>query len=710
MAFFYNQLLRNGRKQLSQTNGISLLGCFRRFSGVPQTNDAEYNNNEVQTDINQLNQNGDKEKNGNSIQQLFEVMKKVEVNLNDEKQREIQNQILLAIQQFDKQDLKNFVISFKQLNLNQTQIKFVDDILSNKILRLIPQFNFQDFEQLIRNYYLFFGDNLSKKQRNIITYLFENIIKNNLVRDKDNFEVALYLIYQFRDIFTEQIILKIVEDICKTQEISNLLINDIINQLNLFSKLNIVVSSYFDQLIQIILQQNYISENQLAEIFQNFAKLQYFQFTKYIKQLLYSHLIDINSEQKISEQLQKYQENNLSIILKSLATFKYNEENKADILRISRELLRNFKIYADEQNLETLNAQHVVDVAYAFARSNLYRRFEFKQIQFFAKMVSERLTKYQVRTLLWSFSKMRHYDEKTYKALTRNVFKQIKQFTLQELSDVLQSLAAVLHENHNLFQEVINITKSVDFEQYDIPLHDLFNEDTKVTEQNNQFKTINLFSQNQNQILKTRCKLMWSMMVMEMWDPEWWENAIENISNVSLVSVPAESQTQLFQCFMMCDVRGFEYFDTREIPDFFADKCTNLWLQARFQEPLPSRFQREVFLTLEKLGYSAQLEQLTQDGLVNIDIALEINQQLVAVVVDGPQHYTVSQPYRQLASGEIRNRLLVAKGWRVVRVPFYEWERRDEGGNIDWGKREEYLKQIMKEVSQQLQQQLQLAA
>jgi hypothetical protein len=52
------------------------------------------------------------------------------------------------------------------------------------------------------------------------------------------------------------------------------------------------------------------------------------------------------------------------------------------------------------------------------------------------------------------------------------------------------------------------------------------------------------------------------------------------------------------------------------------------------------------------------------------------------VEVDGPTHYVTSSSGAMQLNGatQLRNRLLVARGWRVVSVPFVEWNRAKGGG------------------------------
>jgi hypothetical protein len=85
-----------------------------------------------------------------------------------------------------------------------------------------------------------------------------------------------------------------------------------------------------------------------------------------------------------------------------------------------------------------------------------------------------------------------------------------------------------------------------------------------------------------------------------------------------------------------------------------------------------SNGQREVGESLRRLGISHDLEYITADGLFSIDLA--IVDRRIALEFDGPSHFTTNT-LEPLGHTRLRDRLLSAMGWRVVSVPFFEWDR-----------------------------------
>lgn len=100
--------------------------------------------------------------------------------------------------------------------------------------------------------------------------------------------------------------------------------------------------------------------------------------------------------------------------------------------------------------------------------------------------------------------------------------------------------------------------------------------------------------------------------------------------------------------------------------------------------PTVSRVQEDVLSVVRSLpGCQAkgnvELEHLTADGLHSIDIALMLPSRThIAIEVDGPMHFLACKDPstgRLVLNGrtKLRNRLLEARGWRVLSVPVQEW-------------------------------------
>ncbi|KXZ42580.1 hypothetical protein GPECTOR_132g592 [Gonium pectorale] len=84
-----------------------------------------------------------------------------------------------------------------------------------------------------------------------------------------------------------------------------------------------------------------------------------------------------------------------------------------------------------------------------------------------------------------------------------------------------------------------------------------------------------------------------------------------------------------------------------------------------------SELQKEVYRHLAQLGYPTQME--ATEGLWSVDIRLKVGSVRVALEVDGPSHYTTSQPPLRLGATVARDACLAHLGLRVVSLNYLEY-------------------------------------
>ncbi len=96
--------------------------------------------------------------------------------------------------------------------------------------------------------------------------------------------------------------------------------------------------------------------------------------------------------------------------------------------------------------------------------------------------------------------------------------------------------------------------------------------------------------------------------------------------------------------------------------------------RAQVPEHTVSELHGDVCRALAALRVPHSVEQPSDDGLFSIDVAIvdAPSSARVALEVDGPFHFTANSR-AALGPTRSRNRLLAARGWRVVCVPFFEW-------------------------------------
>ncbi|EOD17655.1 hypothetical protein EMIHUDRAFT_255878 [Emiliania huxleyi CCMP1516] len=87
-----------------------------------------------------------------------------------------------------------------------------------------------------------------------------------------------------------------------------------------------------------------------------------------------------------------------------------------------------------------------------------------------------------------------------------------------------------------------------------------------------------------------------------------------------------------------------------------------------------SRLQRSVAIALAAVQHGFEEEHLEPRTGYSLDLALPSSR--LAVEVDGPYHFLLPEGLgmrRPNGPTLLKRRLLAAAGWRVISVPFYEW-------------------------------------
>ena len=115
------------------------------------------------------------------------------------------------------------------------------------------------------------------------------------------------------------------------------------------------------------------------------------------------------------------------------------------------------------------------------------------------------------------------------------------------------------------------------------------------------------------------------------------------------------------------------------LPAPMHDSARHLW-QKQAKDVRSSELQKDVLRVLsEEMGLKCHPEWMTPDGNFSVDIMVELPGDggritRVAVEVDGPSHFTSTQPYKALGATRLKRQLLEARVDHVASVPFYEWD------------------------------------
>jgi len=127
------------------------------------------------------------------------------------------------------------------------------------------------------------------------------------------------------------------------------------------------------------------------------------------------------------------------------------------------------------------------------------------------------------------------------------------------------------------------------------------------------------------------------------------------------------------------------YASERACSDALPEEALLARCAAAFRdaEAQPSRLQRQVAETLVSLGASVEEEVVLEEGY-SLDVVVDWRGERLAVEVDGPSHFVGREPTGATA---LKRRQLKHFGWRLVSVPYWEWNELDDPENKMEGNR-----------------------
>jgi hypothetical protein len=186
------------------------------------------------------------------------------------------------------------------------------------------------------------------------------------------------------------------------------------------------------------------------------------------------------------------------------------------------------------------------------------------------------------------------------------------------------------------------------------------------------------------------CNLCWAVAVLDLQQHAQQVLQLGKACNSMWSSIEQEGQQQLRQVhtwLLHFDLAGGQGLQGSLTQQQQLQQCTAAWDQALRQtsEKRHTGFQCSVFAAVQRLPISwqhqPQTEQLsvgrdgvTSDGALLLDIAgRTADGVLVAVEADGPWHFR--RPDGGLmGTTQYRNRSLAVRGYRLVSVPYWEWD------------------------------------
>eukprot|EP01024_Parvocaulis_polyphysoides_P044011 TRINITY_DN4044_c1_g1_i2.p1 TRINITY_DN4044_c1_g1~~TRINITY_DN4044_c1_g1_i2.p1 ORF type:complete len:431 (+),score=72.58 TRINITY_DN4044_c1_g1_i2:1696-2988(+) len=165
--------------------------------------------------------------------------------------------------------------------------------------------------------------------------------------------------------------------------------------------------------------------------------------------------------------------------------------------------------------------------------------------------------------------------------------------------------------------------------------------------------------------------LMRIFVLIDYWEPEIWSIFFERTWWIN----PNQTKTETLRILYFVKQIA-ELFNHVKVPDFPSDTLSAMqtnWKKGK--SPNPSAWQNTVARTLREIGYENLEEEVeVLNGIYRIDIVLNVQNQKIAVELDGSFHFSKNCPHVVLGRTKCRNRVLEKLGYKVITVSMYDWK------------------------------------
>eukprot|EP01023_Acetabularia_acetabulum_P015021 TRINITY_DN17296_c0_g1_i3.p1 TRINITY_DN17296_c0_g1~~TRINITY_DN17296_c0_g1_i3.p1 ORF type:complete len:662 (-),score=78.84 TRINITY_DN17296_c0_g1_i3:690-2447(-) len=406
----------------------------------------------------------------------------------------------------------------------------------------------------------------------------------------------------------------------------------------------------------------------------------------------YQKFTDYICSQILQRNYEDFGEQELSNIVWSLSEYIHFEfEVTRPMIDVYVYLIKPIILQAEQ-----FTPQGLANVSLAYARVFSKEQFGHRGIELYralGKQITKTIKQFTMQNLsnsIWSFSTaasllMRIYDDELFELFALEMCQRIDEAIPQDVASVLNGFGKCGYRN----EKALNIlsdyaTKNIDHfktmevvnSYFGIACIKFYHKDFM-----HAFQKRILDSEVLDWDPQALCNSLWAFSVLEEnYNEEVYKKLAQSINYFqearSTEDIRAQ-QPQIYQSYLLCKINHDTKWWKELAPDL-RKQCANQWKTSvvQLQSQDPSDFQQSVYEILGDLGIKhREMEYITDGELASIDIAFVIGGQRVAVEVDGPSHFTLSQPYLPMAKTVARNTLLEGLGWNVHSIPWYQWNQ-----------------------------------
>ncbi len=168
---------------------------------------------------------------------------------------------------------------------------------------------------------------------------------------------------------------------------------------------------------------------------------------------------------------------------------------------------------------------------------------------------------------------------------------------------------------------------------------------------------------------------LYAIAALQLWDSplllQLWEQSLSLALRFPAMR-SEEERLQLNQLYQVHVLAAAERPGLLSVPSpVVLNAARAVWRDEAFSKTRASALQDSVSECLSLMGIAHTPEHRCERSERSIDVAIVGGAQRIALEVDGPSHFL--QSGQSNGRTQMRNRCLAAYGWRVVVVPFREW-------------------------------------
>eukprot|EP00775_Hariotina_reticulata_P012456 gene12456-12592_t len=370
-----------------------------------------------------------------------------------------------------------------------------------------------------------------------------------------------------------------------------------------------------------------------------------------------------------SDRIERMSSQNLSNALWACATLGY----------VDRHMLG---IWADAvvHKVDMFEPQGLSNTAWAFAKMGFSTPLLFESLAEASLSKLDGFTAQGLSNTLWAFATVGHYHPGLVQQMAEQVMRGVSDFNAQNCSVSAWAFSTLRHYHPRLFdallQQLAGQVQGVEPQNVANFLPAWF---TYMSIPGTLVAAAQQLMPQMNQ--QELCNTAWALGVLGQLDANTWKYFCQCVGKVH--GVTPEGLHQAFHAQLMLHshlaraagvpLSGCAPEHLPTLPEPLHRQAKEMW-QTSAQDVRVSKLQEDVSVALLLAGIPNLMEWLTDDGLLSIDIAFQVDGQPVAVEVDGSHHYTNSIPQLPLSEVLIRRQLLQDRGWQVVNVGYLEWD------------------------------------